>query len=338
MNDPIDKNARFDRIYIEIGNVCNLKCDFCPEVDRQKKLMTPLFFDFVLKEVGAFTNQITMHLMGEPLAHPNFSQMIQVAERNGCPVTITTNGTLLDSPERAKSLLNPNVRQVNFSLQSFVANYPLSKMPEYFKSLFEFAKLAQEVRPDLYLNYRLWNVPTAGTDGSGQRPNFDKNKSDAALDAELLDQMLAMIDEFYQKSSFGDGFYRSVSGIRPKLSKEARVKKSFLIFGRHYIHFDSRFDWPTLSDPILSESGFCYGLTNHIGILAGGEVVPCCLDKEAKLVLGILDMDKNSTAETGQQLTKILNSSRAVAMKRGFENKKLVEPLCQRCNYIERFR
>jgi hypothetical protein len=57
-------------------------------------------------------------------------------------------------------------------------------------------------------------------------------------------------------------------------------------------------------------------------------VVPCCLDKEASIPLGkIQDMP----------LIDILNSEKAIGILKGFQQNKLVENLCQRCQYIERF-
>ena len=63
--------------------------------------------------------------------------------------------------------------------------------------------------------------------------------------------------------------------------------------------------------------------------ICDGTVVPCCLDKEAVISLG------NCLSEN---LTDILSSSRAIRMKEGFKQGKLVEELCQRCDYITRFK
>jgi radical SAM protein with 4Fe4S-binding SPASM domain len=104
--------------------------------------------------------------------------------------------------------------------------------------------------------------------------------------------------------------------------------KSKRIWNRLYLHFDSKFEWPALNLPQISTTGFCHGLTSHIGIHANGTVVPCCLDKEACIKLGKIP-------ET--PLIDILQSDRAKAMKKGFGQKILLESLCQRCDYIKRF-
>ena len=67
---------------------------------------------------------------------------------------------------------------------------------------------------------------------------------------------------------------------------------------------------------------------NHIGILVDGTVVPCCLDKEAAIPLGnIFDLS----------LDHILHSDRAQTMLDGFKKGLLLEPLCQRCDFVKRF-
>jgi MoaA/NifB/PqqE/SkfB family radical SAM enzyme len=56
--------------------------------------------------------------------------------------------------------------------------------------------------------------------------------------------------------------------------------------------------------------------------------VPCCLDAEGVIVLGnLLESDFES----------IITTPRAMKIATGFENRKLIEPLCQRCSYRERF-
>ena len=67
---------RFSKVHLEISNVCNLQCSFCPEVIREKKLMSPELFRHALKEVAPLAEQIALHLMGDPLVHPRLGQLI----------------------------------------------------------------------------------------------------------------------------------------------------------------------------------------------------------------------------------------------------------------------
>jgi radical SAM protein with 4Fe4S-binding SPASM domain len=284
---------RFKRIYIEISNVCNLQCTFCPVVDRDKKILEVKNFENILTQVKPLADEICLHLMGEPLAHPEFSQIIELCDRYEIPVQLTTNGTLIES--RSDILLAfASLRQINFSLQSYLDNYPQGDLLKYMNTIFSFAKKLEQKRDQVYLNYRLWNYQ-AGKENDNKK-------------------FFELIESFYQVK------------LNPRVQTENIKSKK--IIGRHYMHFDSRFEWPSWNSPHYGEQGTCHALTQHFGIHADGTVVPCCLDKEAQIPLG-------NCLETS--LIEILNSERAAKMKIGFAQKKLIEPFCQRCEFIQRF-
>src|ERR1017187_6523657 len=96
----------FDRVFVEISNVCNLQCAFCPEVEREKSFMDEATFSQVIGQVAPLTKSVCFHLMGEPLVHKNFARFVEISGAHNLSVQITTNGTLLDE-ERSLALLNP---------------------------------------------------------------------------------------------------------------------------------------------------------------------------------------------------------------------------------------
>ena len=55
---------RFKRVYIEITNRCNLKCDFCPSatLGRGGRMMNETDFIHILKEVKPYTDYLYFHL------------------------------------------------------------------------------------------------------------------------------------------------------------------------------------------------------------------------------------------------------------------------------------
>lgn len=112
---------RFKKVYLEITNVCNLACAFCPGTARPPRFMSAGEFAVLAARVRPYSDYIYFHLMGEPLLHPELPELLSIAESLAFRVIITTNGTLL--PERAHALLNSAcVHKVNVSLQSFEAN------------------------------------------------------------------------------------------------------------------------------------------------------------------------------------------------------------------------
>ncbi len=300
---PKQTPKRFSKVNIEISNICNLQCSFCPEVIRTKKLMDESLFEKVIREVAPLTEQVCFHLMGEPLVHPKLERFLEICAQETVPVNLVSNGVLL-TDKRAELLLHPIVRQVNFSLHSFNDNYPDKDHDDYLEKIFKFTERAFEKRPDLYINFRLWNLPRVN---EIENPVQQKNRS-----------MLNKIEKRFD----------SLIANRLDLDFDVRLQKSYKVKNRLYLHFDTEFVWPSLDLPTLGTRGTCKGLINHFGVLVDGTVVPCCLDKEAKIPLG-------SALEL--PIPEILESPRAKEILKGFRERRLVEELCQKCQYIQRF-
>lgn len=282
----------FKKVYLEISNICNVQCSFCPVVEKDKKLMDLAEFEAVLQQVAPLAEIVCLHLLGEPLAHPKFAAILDICERYNTQIDLTTNGILIKR-HRERILNSPAVRQVNFSLQVFKDNFPDRDADQFLIPIFEFAKKAHELRPELYTNFRLWN----------QQSNDSDN------------------EDIFQKTES----YFNVTINRNVVTGAIKSKK---IWNRLYLHFDSRFEWPSFSLPYQGTRGKCHGAVNHIGIHADGTVVPCCLDQKGAINLGNVKE---------QSLTAILNSDRFIAMRKGFLKGVRVESFCQHCSFINRF-
>lgn len=104
--------------------------------------------------------------------------------------------------------------------------------------------------------------------------------------------------------------------------------RGYRVRDRVFLEYGDRFVWPDQDAGDLGESVFCYGLKDHCGILCDGTVVPCCLDSDGRIALGNVFT---------QELSQILDSSRAEAMRKGFACRRATEALCRRCGYARRF-
>ncbi|MEI3085909.1 MAG: radical SAM protein [Oscillospiraceae bacterium] len=98
------------KAYLEITNVCNLSCSFCPGTRREKRFMTPEEFETLSRKLRGHVEYLYLHLMGEPLLHPQLEEILGIAARQGFRVIITTNGTLLDSARRTARFLTGSVQ------------------------------------------------------------------------------------------------------------------------------------------------------------------------------------------------------------------------------------
>lgn len=284
---------RFKQVYIEITNRCNLTCAFCPRTDRPLADMDPALFSKIIEELRPITEQVYLHVMGEPLMHPEFPGLIRICSGHELPVAITTNGSLLFAGQ-GNSLLNPVVRRVNISLDSLDLEDDGA-----LDEILTFTKQAFECRPDLYINYRLWNL-AAFSEG---------------LESDRNDLTCQRIEDAF--------------GITIPRQGHSSGRKSLHLLNRLYLHMDTRFEWPDMHESKPKNShGFCHALGSHFAILVDGTVVPCCLDHNGITALG-------NCLE--QSINSILESSRSTAILKGFNEGRLVEPLCQNCTFINRF-
>lgn len=144
---------RFQKVYVEISNLCNLSCAFCPGTKRQKQAMTEAQFRSLLPKLRPYTDYLYFHLMGEPLCHPKLGTFLEAAGAYGFKVILTTNGTLL-AKQQSLLLSSPALHKINISLHAFEANDLSMAFEDYLQQCFDFGRAAEG---KLLVAYRLWN-------------------------------------------------------------------------------------------------------------------------------------------------------------------------------------
>lgn len=138
---------KFKKVYIEITNICNKNCIFCPSSNRKKEEMTPDNFNNVLKEVKNYANYIYLHVKGEPLIHSEFQEIINICDLYDIHVNITTNGSLL---YRQKEIIakSKSIRQINISIHSINNEKEIDEVLNAVNYIRE--------KKDIYIVYRYW--------------------------------------------------------------------------------------------------------------------------------------------------------------------------------------
>lgn len=144
---------RFRKIYLEISNVCNLRCAFCPGTNRKPQVMTEEAFASLLPKLQPWSDYLYFHLMGEPLCHPLLKRFLCLAGEAGFKVILTTNGTLLKKQQDVL-LSAPGLHKVNISLHAFEANDLAIPFSDYLDQCFAFGQAALGRK---LVVYRLWN-------------------------------------------------------------------------------------------------------------------------------------------------------------------------------------
>lgn len=283
--------------YIEISNACNLKCSFCPysQKNNPPTWMSVELFSKIIEEISTHIQEIYLHVLGEPLLHPKLKDFLEIANDKNLRINITTNGTLIKKNQDLL-LTSMGIRQINFSVHALEEFSNQEHALTALNDMISFALESLQKRPDLYINFRLWNI---------------HDQTSSSWNTLVLKQL---------ESSFHRDLSQETFSIR---------HKSIPLQNRVYLHFDTRFEWPEGKATNISTKGTCKALDSHIGILSDGRVVACCLDHNGNIELGKLSQ---------QTLSSILSSPRAIAMKQGFKEKKLVEPFCQSCGFCKRFK
>lgn len=320
-------------VYIEITDVCNLHCSFCPcgkrntaseksKVSAPRTFMGSELFERCISEAATVTEQVYFHMLGEPTLHPGFGLYLKKLEQASAKrtdgkklqLTLTTNGTTIERIGKA-ILASPAVRQVNFSTHAY-AELSTDTAQQYLQNVLDFCRMAQAIRPDLYINLRLWNVG---------------DESSHSWNAYMLEQ----VNQAFGRTDATDTEHAPLT-----LEHFCSRHKSFIVKGRIYIHQDSRFEWPEKDERGEARDervkvdekiprGTCRALDTHVAILHDGRVVACCLDYSGQITLGHIQQNT---------LSEILESPLAADIKEGFARHELRHPFCQSCTFCKRFK
>ena len=142
----------YSKAYVEITNICNMRCSFCHGHGRTPRQMTREEFARVLSELAGKTKYVYYHLMGEPLCHPELPLFLRMAEESGFRSILTTNGTLLH--KRREELLSSPLHKVSISLHSFEEGGEEAFL-RYLSETADFAEKAS--RRGIIVVLRMWN-------------------------------------------------------------------------------------------------------------------------------------------------------------------------------------
>jgi radical SAM protein with 4Fe4S-binding SPASM domain len=243
----------FKKIFVEITNRCNLACDFCPATSRPKADMDSAAFAALLPQLGFFTKHLSLHVLGEPLLHPDLPRLFALCQEQRMQVNLTTNGTLL--PRHSPMLLAaPALRQVNISLHSVSGRHSGFDPAGYLTGVLDFSRLA--AARGIFVSLRIWDLPSGQGEAGGR----------------WQDLVLSRLEEFFS--------------VTAPLADTVVVGQGVKLAEKIFLSQKELFTWPTLSGPDLGGRGTCRGLRDQVAILVDGTVVPCCLDADGSIPLG----------------------------------------------------
>lgn len=145
---------KFSRIHVEITNICFLNCTFCPNNTRKEAYIMPLyFFENICEQVCFYTKTLALHILGDPLALENLSAYLDIAHKYNLGVILTTVGLNLALLKQCS--MHPALKQINFSLTSFIGDLRQKNLDEYLYDIIHFCHHIKNEK--IFINLRFWN-------------------------------------------------------------------------------------------------------------------------------------------------------------------------------------
>jgi radical SAM protein with 4Fe4S-binding SPASM domain len=281
---------RFYKAYVEITNICGLACSFCPAKTIPNTTMSLENFSKVLEQLKPYTNEVALHVMGDPIVVSNLKDYLDICKQKSIKANITTTGYFLNKID-PEILLHDAIKQINFSLNSFNKNDLTISFEDYMEPIIAFAREKTRVNTKSFINFRLWNI--------------DDKASEDTYNTKVLNYL-------------SDIYKIDISN--------ATGKESIRLDNKVLLNFDVYFQWPSLKNDHFSH-GYCHGLSKQIAILANGTVVPCCLDGEGVIDLGnifetsLKDILESKRAENIVQGFKIKKAVEELCQKCSYKDR-----------------
>jgi radical SAM protein with 4Fe4S-binding SPASM domain len=95
---------------VELTNYCNLKCPVCPtgigSLQRKVQAIDPDIFERLMNEVGHYLLTMSLWGWGEPLLHPQLSDILRIIQNRGINTLLSTNGQKLNDDNVLKALID----------------------------------------------------------------------------------------------------------------------------------------------------------------------------------------------------------------------------------------
>lgn len=310
-------------ISIELTNYCNFQCQFCPDhlMKRKRGFMDENLARKILDQIDGKTvisNEVTFHVMGEPLLHPKVFSIVNYACQKGLRCSLVTNGFLLTSNNIDK-LLQCGLKWLVLSCQTpseeSFAHYRSENLSfsAYLSGIreciFKKCKTRSEVEIEIHhLNTKHIQPNQCYIISSEEEAK--KVISEWVGFAENVEHRLQLKPFSREKN------YRN---ILDDLSKEWEMEILSgvkLVFKRA-----SNFSVGAWDKRIIPRKRRFCG-TNQLAILWDGQATICCVDYEGGINIGNANTQLLKEIYLGQKARGIRE-----AMKRGI----LIEPTCQVC-------
>jgi len=104
-------------LFIEPIRQCNLRCKMCPlHVYKREEMITMKQLEYIINQFPT-ADRIELQGLGEPMLHPELSNMITIAAKRGIETHFITNGTLL-TYDNCRKLISAGLSWITVSIDA----------------------------------------------------------------------------------------------------------------------------------------------------------------------------------------------------------------------------
>jgi MoaA/NifB/PqqE/SkfB family radical SAM enzyme len=316
------------RVHIELTNVCEFNCVFCPksEMKRPPGFMDTGLAKRIITEIGqnGVSEKITFHVMGEPTLHRDFFEILQHSINEKVSVGLTTNGAGLGG-DVGRRLLDYDLHQIDVSLQTpDEKSFGLRRsgkllFEEYLGGIRDFFSSYTSRHKETIFKFRFLNT------------RFPKKGMERRTGPV---RVISSTEDLRSTFRFWSSWIYDIMGVDHDRREKAMNRIDHLvsykwnvveIYSNVFFETYVLDDWVNaFSDEKLYNAwaGYCFGMRDHFSILYNGDVVLCCIDYEGYTSIG--NLHNNS-------LKEVLSSEELGRIIRGFKQFRVIHPHCRRC-------
>lgn len=243
---------------------CNLRCPECPSglrsFTRPTGMLDKHFFEDAIDGMRDHLMYLTFYFQGEPYLHPDFLEMVAMADCRKIYTTTSTNAHYLDDQKAeatVKSGLDRLIISIDGTDQSTYEQYrvggKLNKVLEGARNMVAWKRRLKSATPHLIFQFLVVG------------PNEHQIEDARSLAKEIgVDEIQFKTAQIYD--------YENGSNLMPESSKYSRYQRNT----------NGKF---ILKNPLKDE---CWKMWHSCVITWDGRVVPCCFDKDAQHAMGDL--------------------------------------------------
>ena len=318
-------NLPINRIHLELTNICNFSCEFCPDskMKRPRGMMPIELARSVIDEIDRtrVARMLLFHVMGEPTLHPRLLEIVEYAQGKGLNTCLTTNGSRLDE-EFIGELIRAGIGEIIISLQT-PDEKTFSLRGARGITFSEYAGRITSVARKFLYNTEKVRLTINFLSSPLRRliiPIFPEvSIADTSRD---LKRYLGMWAEMVTSDTPYEDTYkdvmRQIQNIWSFKENTIRITDRFSfntrIMGDWAIHFEEK--------NVNAAFGYCPAIQDNFGILWNGDYTFCCTDFDGSTSL----CNYSSTS-----IQEYLQKGMVQDIVKGFRFFRVVHPYCKQC-------